>query len=59
MDLNDYLQLYKENGYIRELRKHVGHAPIMTIGGGVIVENEQGQILLQKHKDNGCWVIRI
>lgn len=41
MDLDYYLYLYKENGYIMELRKHVGHATIMCAVGGVIIENEK------------------
>ncbi len=27
----------------------------MTTGCGVIIENEKGEILLQKRRDNGCW----
>lgn len=42
-------------GYIKEMRKYVGHAPIMTCACGVIIENENGEILLQKRRDNGCW----
>lgn len=55
MNLEAYINLYKENGYIKELRKHIGHAPIMGTAGGVIVENSNGEILLQKRKDNNCW----
>ena len=44
-------------GYIKEMRKYVGHAPIMTCACGVIIENENGEILLQKRRDNGCWAI--
>lgn len=56
-DLDYYLDLYKENGYIMELRKHVGHATIMCAVGGVIIENEKNEILLQKRRDNNCWGI--
>ncbi len=42
-------------GYISDLRKLVGHAPIIHACASVIVENEQGEILLQKRKDNGKW----
>lgn len=42
-------------GYITEIRRLVGHAPVMLCGGSVIVEDEKGRILLQKRSDNGCW----
>ncbi len=57
MQIDDYIELYKKGGYIREMRKHVGHAPVMTCACGVIIENDKGEILLQKRKDNGCWAI--
>ena len=57
MDLQYYIDLYKENGYIMELRKHIGHAPIMCTAGGVIIENDRNEILLQKRRDNNCWGI--
>ena len=53
----DYIKLYKERGYIMEMRKHVGHAPIMSCSCGVIIENAAGEILLQKRRDNGCWAL--
>ena len=57
MQIDDYIELYKKGGYIKEMRKHVGHAPILTCACGVIIENEDGEILLQKRQDNGCWAI--
>ncbi len=45
------------NNYIEEMRKDVGHAPLMVTSCGVIIENEKGEILLQKRRDNGCWAI--
>ena len=58
MEINEYIKQYKEKGgYIKALREHIGHAPIITIGVGVIVENSDGEILLQKRKDNGKWAI--
>lgn len=57
MKIDDYIELYKKGGYIKEMRKHVGHAPIMTCACGVIIENDKGEILLQKRQDNGCWAI--
>lgn len=41
--------------YILELRKIVGHRPLLQVGASVIIENKEGKILLQKRKDNHCW----
>lgn len=43
--------------YIGDLRKVIGHDIIMTVGCGVLVENEKGQVLLQKRSDNGQWCV--
>lgn len=40
--------------YIKNLRKFVGHAPIIQCGASVIVINDKNEILLQKRLDNGC-----
>lgn len=42
-------------GYIMDLRAVVGKRPLLQIGASVIIENEKGQILLQKRSDNQCW----
>ncbi len=58
MNIGEYIENYKKDGgYIKVMRKHVGHAPLITIGVGTIIENEKGEILLQKRKDNGKWGI--
>ena len=57
MTIDEYIDYYKKNGYIKEMRKYVGHAPIMTCACGVIIENDNGEILLQKRQDNGRWAI--
>lgn len=41
--------------YILDLRKIVGHRPLLQVGASVIVENENGEILLQKRADNHLW----
>ena len=41
--------------YIMDLRKIVGHRPLLQVGASVIVENEHGEVLLQKRADNYCW----
>ena len=41
--------------YILDLRKIVGHRPLLQVGASVIVENEKGEVLLQRRADNHCW----
>jgi len=41
--------------YILDLRKIVGHRPLLQVGASVIVENELGEVLLQLRADNHCW----
>lgn len=41
--------------YLKNLRKIVGHMPILVCGASVIVENSTGEVLLQQRKDNNCW----
>ena len=43
------------SGYIMDLRKIVGHRPLLQVGASVIVEDKQGRILLQLRADNRCW----
>ena len=42
-------------GYIMDLRKQIGHQPLLMPCACVIVENEKGEVLLQRRKDNGLW----
>ena len=42
-------------GYVFDLRKDVGHRPIILVGAGVIIVNEKGEILLGRRADNGYW----
>jgi len=41
--------------YLKNLRRLVGHMPILVCGASVIVVNEKGEILLQLRKDNNHW----
>ena len=41
--------------YLKNLRKLVGHMPILVCGASVIVVNDKDEILLQLRKDNNCW----
>lgn len=40
-------------GYVRELRKMVGHRPLILPGAVVIIFNEHSEVLLQHRKDGG------
>ena len=42
-------------GYILDLRKIVGHRPLIQVGAGIIVEDPEGRVLLQLRSDNHCW----
>lgn len=42
-------------GYILDLRKVVGHRPLIQVGAGIIVEDPAGRVLLQLRADNHCW----
>jgi 8-oxo-dGTP pyrophosphatase MutT (NUDIX family) len=41
--------------YVQELRKYVGHRPLIIVGATVVVLNEKGEILLQQRSDSGDW----
>ena len=41
--------------YMKFLRSHVGNAPLIQVGASIILENENGEILLQLRTDNHCW----
>lgn len=41
--------------YILDLRKTVGHRPLLQVGASIIVLDEQNRVLLQKRRDNHCW----
>ena len=43
--------------YIGKLRKHIGHDLIIGVGCGVLIENDKGQVLLQKRSDTGEWCV--
>ena len=42
-------------GYIKDLRKYVGHHPLIMASACVLIVNENKQLLLHKRKDNGFW----
>ncbi len=43
------------SSYIMDLRKTVGHRPLLQVGASVIVEDKEGRLLLQLRSDNHCW----
>lgn len=43
------------SSYILDLRKIVGHRPLLQVGASVIVVDAQGRILLQLRSDNHSW----
>ena len=43
------------SNYIMDLRKVVGHATLLQAAASIIIENENGQVLLGKRTDNHQW----
>ena len=43
--------------YITELRKFVGHSPLVMVGAGALILDRPGQILLQLRSEDGAWSI--
>jgi 8-oxo-dGTP pyrophosphatase MutT (NUDIX family) len=41
--------------YLLELRKFVGHAPLLMVGAAVLIVDQQDRLLLMKRSDSGCW----
>ena len=42
-------------GYIKYIREMVGQKPIITCGASVLLFNQEGQLLMQRRKDNNLW----
>lgn len=43
--------------YILELRKYIGHRPILMVGAAILVLDGQDRLLMMKRSDIGCWGI--
>ena len=41
--------------YILQLRQDIGHRPLVIVGAGILVLDEQKRLLLLKRSDNQCW----
>ncbi|RIW28669.1 NUDIX domain-containing protein [Bacillus salacetis] len=39
--------------YVKDLRKLVGHRPLILIGSVVVIVNDEGEVLLQQRTDGG------
>ena len=44
-------------GYIKEIRKYVGHSPIMVTAAMCIIYDKEKGILLEKITNNGMWCV--
>lgn len=42
-------------GYLQDLRRHVGHAPLIAVGATIVVTNDRQEVLLQRRADFGTW----
>jgi 8-oxo-dGTP pyrophosphatase MutT (NUDIX family) len=42
--------------YVKHIRKHIGHDPLLLVAAGAIIHKDR-KILLQKRGDNGTWSI--
>src|SRR5512140_874718 len=41
--------------YITNLRKYIGHSPLLMVGVAMLIVDEQDRLLLLKRSDSGCW----
>ena len=44
-------------GYIMDLRKHIGHAPLIGVGATTLVFNNKKELLLNLRSDTNTWGI--
>ena len=44
-------------GYIMELRKHIGHDPLIGVGATTLVFNDKQELLLNLRADTNTWGI--
>jgi 8-oxo-dGTP pyrophosphatase MutT (NUDIX family) len=49
-DENDFA-----NSYLGKLRQKIGHELVHVPGSGVVIENDQGDMLLHQRSDTGMW----
>jgi 8-oxo-dGTP pyrophosphatase MutT (NUDIX family) len=41
--------------YILELRKLVGHRPLMMVGTAILIMDSENRLLMMRRSDNGLW----
>ena|SRR5687767_7330644 len=41
--------------YVLQLRKYIGHRPLLLVGATILVVDRRNSVLLLKRSDNGCW----
>lgn len=41
--------------YILQLRKYIGHRPILMVGAAILIVDQEHRLLLMKRSDSGCW----
>lgn len=41
--------------YRKEMRKLIGHKPLLLCGASIILFNQDNQVLMLRRADNGCW----
>jgi 8-oxo-dGTP pyrophosphatase MutT (NUDIX family) len=41
--------------YILELRKYIGHRPVLMVGAAILVLDAQNRLLMLKRSDSGSW----
>lgn len=43
--------------YILQLRKYIGHLPVLWVSAGILIVDGENHLLLMRRSDNGCWGI--
>lgn len=41
--------------YRKEMRKLIGHKPLLLCGASIMLFNKENQVLMLRRLDNGCW----
>lgn len=44
-----------KKNYLNDIRKYVGHAPLLTVGTWLLVINDQKEVLMQLRSDFNSW----
>ena len=42
-------------GYVSDMRRRIGHDPLIFVGASVLLADSKGRLLLQRRADNGLW----